>query len=67
MTTVSIGILGEIDQGDLAAMEKRLEEWLVRKAPQYQRAGNLRVMGYNSPNIKSELRYYEVELPIEKK
>ncbi|QDU76808.1 SOUL heme-binding protein [Bremerella volcania] len=67
MTTVCIGLKGEDDRADLAEIERRLEQWLSREAPEYERAGKLRLLGYNSPEVAAKSRYYEVEMPISKK
>jgi hypothetical protein len=67
LTTVSIGLRGDNDRVKLAAVEQRLLDWLARQTPDYERAGKLRVMGYNSPEVPSDARFYEVELPIKKK
>lgn len=67
MTTVSIGMKGESDRRDLDPIEKRLKAWLAEKAPEYEIAGKLRVLGYNGPQVPAKSRYFEVELPIKKK
>lgn len=67
LTTVSIGLIGDNDRAKLAEVERRLELWLAQQATDYERAGNLRVLGYNSPQVPSDSRYYEVELPIKKR
>lgn len=66
LTTVSIGLKGDNDRVKLAEVERRLERWLAQQANDYERAGNLRVLGYNSPQVRPDERYYEVELPIKK-
>ena len=67
LTTVSIGLKGDNDRVKLAEVEQRLESWLTQHATDYERSGNLRVLGYNSPQVPTDSRYYEVELPIKKK
>lgn len=67
METVTIGLKGDSERTKLAEIEQRLETWLKEHAPDYVRAGPLRLMGYNSPQIRPELRYYEVELPVKKR
>jgi hypothetical protein len=67
LTTVSIGLKGDNDRVNLAEAEQRLERWLAQHATDHERAGNLRVLGYNSPQVPPDSRYYEVELPIKKK
>ncbi len=67
MMTVSIGLKGDSYLKKLSSVERRLEDWLSKHGTEYERAGNLRVLGYNSPGVQSESRYYEVELPIRKR
>lgn len=67
MTTVSIGMKGESERANLAPIEERLEAWLAENAPEYERSGKLRLLGYNSPQVPAKSRYYEVELPVRKK
>jgi hypothetical protein len=67
ITTVTIGLKGDNDRANLVEVEQRLENWLKQNATDYERAGNLRVLGYNSPQVRNDLRFYEVELPIQKK
>ncbi len=67
MTTVSIGLKGDSNLKKLSELEQRLEKWLEQHGPNYERAGNLRVLGYNSPGVPSDSRYYEVEIPIKQK
>jgi SOUL heme-binding protein len=67
LTTVSIGLKGDNERVKLAEVERRLERWLAQHETDHERAGNLRVLGYNSPKVSPDSRYYEVELPIKKK
>lgn len=67
LMTVSIGLKGNIDSMKAAEAEQRLERWLAQRPSEYERAGNLRVLGYNSPQVPVDSRYFEVELPIKKK
>ncbi|WP_202921150.1 heme-binding protein [Anatilimnocola aggregata] len=67
LTTVSIGLKGDNDRVKLSEVERRLERWLAQHATDHERAGNLRVLGYNSPQVSPDSRYYEVELPIKMK
>lgn len=67
LTTVSIGLKGEVDAMNVSEAERRLVTWLEQLGTDYERAGNLRVLGYNGPDRPADLRYFEVELPIRKK
>jgi hypothetical protein len=61
---VSIGLRGEENRESLAEARTRLERWIRQHADEYESCGPLRVMGYNSPLVSPEKRYYEVEIPV---
>lgn len=65
MTTVAIGLKGENSPKKIAEMEARLEKWMAQRLPEFERAGKLRVLGYNSPQVSTDSRYFEVEVPIQ--
>ena len=60
----SIGMRGSPNSEALESAKR----WLLEKikiAPEaYEIAGELKVMGYNSPLMPEKLRYYEVQLPL---
>ena len=60
----SIGMIGSPNSESMESARR----WLVEKikiAPEaYDIAGELKVMGYNSPFMPEKLRYYEVQLPL---
>jgi hypothetical protein len=60
----SIGMRGSPSSENIESAKR----WLVEKikiAPEaYDIAGELKVMGYNSPFMPEKLRYYEVQLPL---
>ena len=60
----SIGMRGSPNSEALESAKR----WLLEKikiAPEaYEIAGELKVMGYNSPFMPEKLRYYEVQLPL---
>jgi hypothetical protein len=66
MTAVSIGLRGETTEARVADARSRLEAWLKQQADKYTTAGPLRVMGYNSPFVPANRRYFEVEIPVRK-
>jgi hypothetical protein len=41
-----------------------LKDWLVDHADEYEASGDVRVLGYNSPMIRLEKRYFEVQVPV---
>jgi hypothetical protein len=60
----SIGMRGSPSSENIESARR----WLIEKiksAPEaYEIAGELKVMGYNSPFMPEKLRYYEVQLPL---
>lgn len=44
-----------------------LESWLARNAADYERDGQVRAMGYNSPFVWKSQRFYEIEIPVKKR
>jgi hypothetical protein len=41
-----------------------LKAWLKNHADRYEASGDLRVLGYNSPMIPRNKRYFEVQIPV---
>jgi hypothetical protein len=64
MTFVSIGVHGETTSEAVAAAAALLKGWLADHADRYQASGALRVLGYNSPMIPRNKRYFEVQIPV---
>lgn len=67
MTAVSIGVRGNYTEDKIADAQERLQRWLEENRERYERAGPLRVMGYNSPMVPAARRYAEVQIPIREK
>jgi len=67
MTVVSLGLRGGRTPDKVAEARKRLLVWLDEHADRYAPAGEIRVMGYNSPFVFGNRRFFEVEIPIEEK
>lgn len=63
-TAVSLGLRGDITAKAVAAAAADLERWLADHADQYEAAGELRVLGYNSPMVPAAKRYFEVQRPV---
>ncbi len=63
MTVVTIGSRGYDRPSRVAELRTCLDAWLARN-PAYEAAGELRTMGYNSPSVASDRRYFEVQLPV---
>lgn len=66
MTVVSIGRRGDIIENEVLRARELLRDWLAR-SEKYEAVGELRVMGWNSPFIADEKKYFEVQIPVRKK
>lgn len=66
MSTVAIGLTGDFDPNTSTYIEA-LESWLAQNAPDYERDGKIRVMGYNSPFVWKSQRFFEIEIPVRKR
>jgi hypothetical protein len=63
-TVISVGLRGARTQQKVVAAQRQLTNWLKVNATSYRPAGQLRVMGYNSPFVATSRQYFEVQLPI---
>lgn len=63
---LSIGARGYDRPARIAELRTRIEAWLAAQAD-WQAAGELRVMGYNSPSVLGERRYFEVQIPVQRR
>lgn len=61
---VSMGIRGEATTERIMETKRRLEGWLKTHGNEYEEAGALRVMGYNSPFVSNSKRFMEVQIPV---
>lgn len=62
-SAVSIGMRGVQTPERIEGARLRLERWLDERL-QWRRSGPLRTMGYNSPMVRGNRRYYEVQIPV---
>lgn len=60
----SLGLRGVLDEARLADARARLERWLQAQEGRYEKAGEIRVLGYNSPFVPWSRRYHEIQLPV---
>lgn len=60
---VSIAVHGDLTAEKLAATERELRAY-VKGKPALEVSGELRVLGYNSPMVEAEKRFWEVQLPV---
>lgn len=61
---VSIGCRGDADQNSVDKARQMLENWLQSHSEEYVAAGDVRVMGHNSPFVAKQKRYFEVQIPV---
>jgi hypothetical protein len=66
-TVASVGVRGSYTDGRMADAVARVDRWLAANADRYERAGDPRYMGYNSPFVLPWMRYGEVQVPVRKK
>lgn len=62
---LSIGARGYDRRSRVEELHEALSQWL-RANPGFRAAGPMRTMGYNSPSVRDERRYFEVQLPVER-
>jgi hypothetical protein len=60
----SIGMRGSPSSENIESAKRWLIEKIKNDPEAYEIAGELKVMGYNSPFMPEKLRYYEVQLPL---
>lgn len=66
MTAISIGMRGYESNKMRSQLEGALAAWLEAHADQFEVAGPMRSMGYNSPMVRGSRRFFEVEIPVRK-
>lgn len=62
-TVLTIGARGYDRAARIDEMRQRLDDWLAEH-PEWQAAGPLRLMGYNSPMVPEAKRCFEVQIPL---
>ena len=65
-TVLSLGARGHDRPSRIAELREQLEVWLQRQG-EWEAAGPIRTMGYNSPSVGGDRRYFEVQLPVRRK
>lgn len=66
MTVLTIGSRGYERPARVSELHDRLVQWL-RTSTDWELAGSMRTMAYNSPSVGADRRYFEVQLPIRKR
>jgi len=64
---VSLGLRGDATKERVNDAKRRLEEWLQSNREEYEPAGAMRVMGYNSPFVADQKKLTEVQIPVRSK
>jgi len=62
LTVLSVGLRGPVGADELAAAKRAVEARAEDAG--WKRAGEWRLMGYNSPMIAADRRFYEFQLPV---
>ena len=62
---VSLGMRGTENQSVIKTAISKLQNWL-KDNPDYKSTGEPRLLGYNSPMVPAQKRYWEVQIPISK-
>jgi NADH dehydrogenase [ubiquinone] 1 alpha subcomplex assembly factor 1 len=65
LAAISLGCRGDATRAGVAAARVELQRWLEARGDLVV-AGELRTLGYNSPMVARERRYFEVQLPVQR-
>ena len=63
MTVVTIGVRGRVEGAATDEALSELEAWLAAR-PDWEAAGNPRLMGYNGPSVPRRRQFSEVQIPV---
>jgi len=66
ITVLSIGAIGDDRTDRVERLRARLEAFVAASHGAWRIAGPLRTMGYNSPMVPRDRRYFEVQLPVQR-
>ena len=66
LTVLTLGSRGYDRKSRVEELRDRLQAWLVDH-PEWEVAGPMRTMGYNSPSVAGNRRYFEVQIPVKPK
>lgn len=67
MTVISVGAIGDDRKDTIEAMQERILGFLASRNGEWEIAGSWRSMGYNSPMVPRDRRYFEVQLPVRRR
>lgn len=63
-TVLSLGARGYERPDRLEELHRRLQQFLAAHKSEFEPAGTMRMMNYNSPSVGDDRRYFEVQLPV---
>ena len=66
LTVLTLGSRGYDRKSRVDELRERMAAWLADH-PEWEVAGAMRTMGYNSPSVAGNRRYFEVQIPIKPK
>jgi hypothetical protein len=66
VTVLSLGARGYDRPARIAEMRARIDGWLAAN-PEWVAAGPQRTMNYNSPSVAEDRRYFELQLPVQRR
>ena len=66
LQAISVGGRGDWSGASMERARSLIDAWMTTH-PDYVAADDLRVFGYNSPQMPKEKRYHEVQLPVKKR
>ena len=66
LTVLTLGSRGYDRKSRVEELRERMNGWLADH-PEWEVAGPMRTMGYNSPSVAGNRRYFEVQIPIKPK
>lgn len=61
--TVSLGMRGSRQTSRIEAATRALRSWIDAQ-PGWNADGDVRVLGYNSPSVRGNRQYFEVQIPV---
>lgn len=65
MTVVTIGVRGRVEGTATDEALAELEAWIAAR-PEWEAAGNPRLMGYNGPSVPRRRQFSEVQIPVQR-
>ena len=64
VTVLALGVRGRVSMRDPFMQVEELQSWLDEHSEHWIAEGDVRVLGYNGPNVRAADRWWEVQVPI---